>query len=225
MRTPRGKPLIIVGAMAPEVVKLVDAINLAGTDRLDIIGFLDDDPAKHGTGFMGYRVLGATTELKDAYKDYWVINNVAGDMPTRQKVSRKLESLGVTRFPTLVHPGVDLRYVEVGGGTIIQEGCIMGPSVKIGQHCLISFRAVIAHECSIGDCVFLAPGAIVNGRIEVKRGALVGAGSVIIRDYTTVGEWSVVGAGSVVTDDVPACSTVFGAPARVIARRPPPEGI
>jgi len=214
------KPLIIVGATAPELVKLVDAINQAGTDNFDIVGFLDDDPAKRGTEFMGYRVLGPTTMLKDAYQDCWVINNVARDTPTRQKVARKMEDMGVTRFATLVHPGVDLRYAKVGPGTIIQEGCIIGPLAKIGRHCLISFNVVIAHESTIGDCVFLSPGTIINGRVEVKTGAFLGAGSVIL-PYKTVGEWSLVGAGSIVTEDVPPYSTVFGAPARVITRRPP----
>jgi len=219
---PDKKSLIIIGATAPEVVKLVDAINQACTDGFNIIGFLDDDLAKHGTEFMGYPVLGPTTMLKDTYQDCWVINNVARDTPTRQKVSRKLEDMGVTRFATLVHPMVDLRYAEVGLGTIIQEGCIIGPLVKIGRHCLISFRVVIAHESTIGDCVFIAPGTIINGRVKVKTGAFLGAGSIIL-PHKTVGEWSLVGAGSVVTEDVPPYSTVFGAPARVIARRQPLE--
>lgn len=216
------KSLIIVGASAPEIIKLVDAINRSVTDSFDIVGFLDDDPAKHGAQFMGHRVLGPTTMLKDAYQECWVINNVARDMLTRQKVSRKLEDMGVTRFATLVHPGVDLRYVEVEPGTIIQEGCIIGPFVRIGRHCLISFQVVIAHESTIGDYVFLSPGTVINGRVNVKTGAFLGAGSVVL-PYKTVGEWSVVGAGSVVTEDVPPYSTVFGAPARVIFRRPPPE--
>lgn len=220
--SPEKKSLIIVGASAPQVVKLVDAINEAGTDSFDIIGFLDDDPAKIDRELMGYPILGPTTILKDKYKDCWVINNVATDMPTRQRVSQKLRELGVSLFPKLVHPGIDLSYVEVGQGTIIQDGATIGPLAKIGEHCVTSLQVSISHESTIGDYVFLASGTVINGEVEVKTGASLSAGSIILPELT-VGEWSVVGAGSVVTKDVPPYSTVYGVPARVVSRHLPPE--
>ncbi len=49
----------------------------------------------------------------------------------------------------------------------------------------------------------------------VKKGASIGAGSVILPGIT-IGENAMVGAGSVVTKDVPPNAVVAGNPARVI---------
>jgi acetyltransferase-like isoleucine patch superfamily enzyme len=51
--------------------------------------------------------------------------------------------------------------------------------------------------------------------ILIKRGAWVGARSIILKGVT-VGEGAVVGMGSVVTSDVPPRTIVAGNPARVI---------
>ena len=47
----------------------------------------------------------------------------------------------------------------------------------------------------------------------VKKGASIGAGSVIVCGVT-IGEGAMVGAGSVVTKDVPANTLVVGNPAK-----------
>ncbi|KAH7832089.1 putative acetyltransferase [Monocercomonoides exilis] len=51
--------------------------------------------------------------------------------------------------------------------------------------------------------------------ITIKKGAWIGAGSIILPGVT-VGERAVVGAGSVVTRDVPADAVVGGNPAKVL---------
>ncbi len=52
-------------------------------------------------------------------------------------------------------------------------------------------------------------------RTLVKKGASIGAGSIIMPGVT-IGEYSLIGAGSVVTRDVPNHAIVVGSPARVI---------
>ena len=51
----------------------------------------------------------------------------------------------------------------------------------------------------------------------VRRGASIGAGSVIMCGVE-IGEWAMVGAGSVVTKDVPPHTLVFGNPAHIIRK-------
>jgi len=65
----------------------------------------------------------------------------------------------------------------------------------------------------------LTPRAFINRKNEfkptlIKKGASIGAGSVIICGIT-VGEYALVGAKAVVTKDVASYTLVYGNPARV----------
>jgi len=48
----------------------------------------------------------------------------------------------------------------------------------------------------------------------VKKGASIGAGSVVVCGIS-IGEYAMAGAGSIVTNDVPPHALVFGNPARI----------
>ncbi|MGO9316336.1 MAG: NeuD/PglB/VioB family sugar acetyltransferase [Terracidiphilus sp.] len=215
--------VVILGSTGPEIVKLLDARRVMGKNDVHILGFLDDNQARHGTSFMGLPVLGGSDLLCSTYADCWVINNVARTTSIRWKVWRKLQDFGVRTY-TAIYPTVDIAYVEIGDGCILQEGVILGAGARIGAQCLISFRVVVAHESEVEECCFLSPGVCINGRVKIEKGAFIGSGAIILPGVT-IGAWSVVGAGSVVTNDVPPYSTVFGAPARVIMVHKQKDGV
>lgn len=217
------KKVVILGSTAPEIVKLLDARRAAGKNDVELIGFLDDNPSRHGATFMGLPVLGGSELLRTAYADCWVINNVARTTALRCKVWRKLQGYGA-KFYAAIHPTVDTAYMQIDDGSIVQEGVILGPESRIGAQSLVSFGVVVAHGSEIGECCFISPGACINGRVKIEKGAFIGSGAIILPDVK-VGAWSMVGAGSVVTNDVPPHTTVFGAPARVIMVHKPEEGV
>jgi FlaA1/EpsC-like NDP-sugar epimerase len=96
---------VIVGATAPEIVKLIEAINSAEKHQYEIEGFLDDNPERAGQMFMGYSVLGATTLLSCPYRNFCVVNNVGSTTAARKRVWRKMREAGAGRFPVLAHHG------------------------------------------------------------------------------------------------------------------------
>jgi acetyltransferase-like isoleucine patch superfamily enzyme len=53
---------------------------------------------------------------------------------------------------------------------------------------------------------------VKRGRIHIKKGAWIGAGSVVLPGVT-IGQGAIVGAGSVVTKDVADETIVYGVPA------------
>ena len=100
------------------------------------------------------------------------------------------------------------RGVEIGEGVWIGYDCVLETSrphlIRIGQNSIISLRVMlIAHfrgevGITIGDDVFVGPGAIILPNV-------------------TLGQGCVVTAGSVVTTSVPPKTLVQGNPARPIA--------
>ncbi len=110
-------------------------------------------------------------------------------------------------------------------GSIIHSHVWIGDGVRIGKKCKIQAFAFIPGGVTIEDDVFIGPRVtFTNDKYPpssgkhwaptlVEKGAIVGAGAVILPGVT-IGRGAIVGAGSVVTKDVPAHATVYGNPAR-----------
>ena len=57
-----------------------------------------------------------------------------------------------------------------------------------------------------------------RGKVRLKKGAYIGANTVICKPVT-IGEYAIVGAGSIVTKDIPPYEIWAGNPARFIKKR------
>ncbi len=97
---------------------------------------------------------------------------------------------------------------SVGGEIRIGEWCLIGPNVVMrtaghqydDPNLFICRQGHSVGDITVADDVWIGASAVVLGGVEIGRGA-------------------VVGAGSVVTKDVPPLAVVAGVPARVIKLR------
>ena len=114
--------------------------------------------------------------------------------------------------------------------TIIGRGVTIENFVKIGKRCKLESECYITAYSELEDYVFIAPGVVTSndnylGRTEerfkhfkgitVKKGARIGANTVILPGKTIGGD-ALVATGSVVTKDVPPRKIVMGSPARIV---------
>jgi sugar O-acyltransferase (sialic acid O-acetyltransferase NeuD family) len=206
--------VVFLGAANPETGRMIKAVQ-AGQPDFRVLGFIDNDPRKRGTTFLGYPVFGGLGVLDELIKDdVYFVNLITGSTKARYETSLCMARKGC-KFTNFIHPSVDLTMAVLGLGNYIQEGVIMQADGEIGNNSSIHMGTLVAHEVKIGNSVFIAHGCSISGCVRIEDGVFMGTNATII-PRVEIGRWATIGAGAVVIDNVPEYSTVVGNPARVI---------
>ncbi len=188
--------------------------DLARACGFTVAGFTDRSSFAGGPGNP---VLGTDAELAALIRPQQIDGGVVGvgntALARRAQLYGVLVAAGVPQ-PALVHPrAVVSPSAEVGAGSVVFAGDVLGSGVRIGVNAVLYSGVVVEHECVIGDHAYLSPGVVLSGQVTVEAGAFLGAGAGG-RPGLRIGAGAVVAAGAVVTADVPAGQTVMGVPAR-----------
>ncbi|MDR3001284.1 MAG: N-acetyltransferase [Fibromonadaceae bacterium] len=125
------------------------------------------------------------------------------------------------------------QFCVVLGGAQIGKNCnicmnvFIENDVVIGDNVTVKCGVQLWDGLRVEDDVFIGPNVTFTNdliprsgkrpaeflKTVLKRGASIGAGSVIIAGHT-IGEYALVGAGSVVTKDIPPHTVWYGNPAK-----------
>lgn len=163
--------------------------------RADCVAVYDRDPACHRflqpiMFFKGYQAV-------QAYRiGHWLWTTGRRDLAyfVQMRVS---EVFGVD-----IHPNASL-----GKGIMIDHA----HSIVIGETAVVGDNVSMLHSVTLGGT-----GKEDGDRHpKIGNGVLIGAGAKILGNIS-IGHCSRIAAGSVVLQDVPACKTVAGIPARVV---------
>jgi sugar O-acyltransferase (sialic acid O-acetyltransferase NeuD family) len=209
--------LVIVGAggFARETAAAVAAVN-GQSPQWRLLGFLDDNPALHGTTRSGQPVLGGTELLADLPDAHVLVCIVS---PRAFTLRRDLADwLGIPdeRFATVVHPSAQLAPgCSIGPGSVLLANVVLTADASLGRHVFVMPSTVITHDDVIEDYVTLTSGVRVSSVVTIGTGTYVGSGT-LIREGVTIGPWSLVGMGAVVLRDVPGGQVWVGNPARYL---------
>lgn len=135
----------------------------------------------------------------------------------RLSLAARLASAGLSPV-SFVHPKATVcGGAQIGDGAQICAGAIVGVDAQVGRQVIVNTAASLDHECVVGDGVHLAPGARIAGAVTIEDEATVYTGA-IVAPRVRVGRGAIVGAGAVVLRDVPPDTVVAGSPAKFLRK-------
>jgi sugar O-acyltransferase (sialic acid O-acetyltransferase NeuD family) len=140
-----------------------------------------------------------------------------GSIQTRKRIiAETSQSHPNATFETLIHPTAHVSpRAKIGMGTSIFANTYIGPSVSIGNYCVVNTASCIEHNSIIEDHAVVAPGVTMGGAVEIGSATTIGIGAVI-SNKVKIGHESIIGGNSFVNKDIPANVVAYGSPARII---------
>lgn len=208
------KNLLIIGArgFGREVFDMVKDCRGYGHDFI-IRGFLDDKKDALD-GFDGYPPI--ISSLEDyLFSDEDIFFVAMGEPKWRRHYAElALEKKG--KPVTLVH-----NTAHIGKNTSIGEGCLVGVGARITVDCRIGNFVTIFYSCDIGHDVSIGDYSHIGAFGFLGGGSALGCGvtmhpRALLLPRKRIGDNAVVGAGSVCIRNVKAGDSVFGVPAKSI---------
>jgi sugar O-acyltransferase (sialic acid O-acetyltransferase NeuD family) len=179
-------------------------------------GFLDANATALDGFDVPLEILGDPAEFAPAETDLCIC--AIGDPATKQRVVTGLVTRGA-QFATLIHPSVITgENCRIGEGSVLCPGVVVTSHVTIGRFVTLNVGATVGHDGRLGDWCSLYVHADLAGKVSLGEAVLAGSHSFVLPNIT-VGDHAVVGAGAVVTRHVPARSSVFGVPAKLICTK------
>ena len=168
---------------------------------------LDSNPALWGKDLFGVPILGGDDLLPGLVgqgTSHFVVGlGSTGDNRPRQRLFELGLAHDLMPF-TVVHPAaIYSRWAILGPGAQVLPTSVVNAGARLGANVIVNTGAVVEHDLRRNK-VRRLPG--------VGTGAHIGAGA-SVRECVNVGEWAIVGAGSVVIKDVPSRTIVVGVPA------------
>ena len=208
--------VVIIGAggHAREVLDILRDCQANG-QKIELLGFIDDNPDKHGQILDGFPVLGDFRWFEGINHNEVEVICAVGTPETCYRLVQRALTLGL-RFANAISPRAHISaYARIGQGVIIFPNVIVNTGAVIGNHVTLNVAVTVSHDTVVGDFCNINPGVHLAGNVTVGEGCYIGMGANVIQGIT-IGPWSIIGAGAVVIHDIPPHVTAVGVPARVI---------
>lgn len=183
-----------------------------------IVGLYHYNSDRTGEIEHGYPIMGSFNDLFKADITGRSFLLSQGNMRIRKEITDKIVSRGGI-VPTLIHPSAEIsNFAKISDkGVVIGAKCVVQADVEIKSNSVIRDMALVCHQTSIGNYVFVGPMALVGAHIHVDDFAFIGQDALLVSGKVgNVGANSLVGAGAVATKKIPSDVVVVGSPARVI---------
>ena len=201
--------IVIVGAggFGREVYSLIDK------EKYILVGFIDRSPNKEIN--LPLPIIGDDSLIPKLVSSDIATNIIIaiGEMKKRRAIY-DIVIRSKLKIPTIIH-----HSAIIASSVQVYEGVIIYPNVVVMSDCIIrkgvilNAGSTIGHDVTIGDFSNINPGVNLSGRINIGKEVLIGIGA-CVRENITIEDRAIIGAGSVVIKNVSKNTMVFGVPAK-----------
>lgn len=132
----------------------------------------------------------------------------------------------LTKYNCRIEPGAIIRdMVEIGDNCVIMMGAVLNIGAAIGEKTMIDMNVVVGGRAIVGSNCHIGAGTVLAGVIEppsaqpvvIEDDVMTGA-NVVILEGVKVGRGAVIAAGSVVIKDVEPNMVMAGIPAKPLKK-------
>jgi len=192
----------------------IEALDCLG-EHYNVIGFVDDTPAKQGRHASGYPVYDRTALLRWHNAEVLAVPGGPSSFVTRGQV---ITALGIdeTRFARVIHPRATVSpLATIGRNVLIMAGVVVTSNAVIGDHVCLLPNSVVHHDVRIGRLSLVGSNVTLAGGVAIGENCYIASGTSIMHGIE-IGAGALVGLGSNVIRNVAGGTTVAGNPARPI---------
>jgi len=209
------KNLIIIGAGGFGREVLCWALDVEPSqNEWRVGGFLDDNLAALDGYMLAHQIIGAPSSYVPNGNDVFIC--AIGHPKTKIKVCRSLQDRGAL-FINLIHPTALVgRFNKLGCGCILCPRSCITTNVTLGDFVTLNANSGVGHDGIVDDGSTISAYCDITGFAKLGKRVFLGSHAVVLPGKV-VGDDAIVGAGSVVVKNVKPGATVFGVPAKQIA--------
>jgi len=170
--------------------------------------FLDDEP-----GEADVPVMGRCSDLASLARSEDACIVAFGDNRSRLKALKQIGGLGIEIAVVIDASATVGRDCTIGPGSVVLPQAAVNNGSILDLGCIVNTGSTVDHDCRLGECVHVSPGAHLGGDVTAGECTWFGIGS-CVRNGVEISRDVVVGAGAVVVSNIPEGITVVGVPAR-----------
>ena len=177
-------------------------------------GFLDDRPKiLEGKNLAGTPILDTIENYIPQENDRFIC--AMGNPAERQRYVKIIKDKGgvftkIISLKASTCPGRNLRK-----GVVVCGNALISCDVTVGAHTFINNNTTIGHDTEIGQFCHIGGHVFIGGNTRIGNQVIIHPSATVLPGVN-IADHAVIGAGSVVIRDVKEGETVFGVPAAAV---------
>jgi len=184
-------------------------------EQYEVVGFIDDNPSKHGKTSFGFEVFGR--DFINKYEEIKILA-VPGNPQNFRERLRIINELHIPyeRYATVIHPGASISpFATIGKNVLIMAGVVVTSNAIISDHVCILPNSVIHHDSVLGAGTLVGSNVLIAGSVLIGENCYIASGSNVINGIS-VGKGTLLGLGTNLLKNTPEGSKVIGNPGRLV---------